>query len=314
MPDTYLIVGGGPVGTETATRLRDAGHTVTVATRSGTRPELDGVRRMALDASDPAALTAAAAGARALFNCANPPDYTTWAQVWPPLAESLLTAAERTGATLVTAAALYPYGPVDGPMVEATPDRATDERGRLRAGMWAEAKSRHEAGRIRAVEVRGSDYLGAGVRNNGHISRHIPAAVRGKAAWVLGDPDLPHTWTDVHDMGWALVTVADRPDTWGQVWHAPSHHPRTQRAALTGALAAVDRPPVPMHTLPRPLLSLVGVVQPLVREINRSSWMFRRAYVMDSTLSQERLGLAPSPWADICRRTAEGNLAPVTGA
>ena len=53
---------------------------------------------MTADASDPGALTA---GHRpvpaALFNCANPTDYTTWEEVWPPLAESLLTAAERTG-------------------------------------------------------------------------------------------------------------------------------------------------------------------------------------------------------------------------
>ena len=62
-------------------------------------------------------------------------------------------------------------------MTEGDPDRATDEKGRIRAGMWAEAKARHDAGRIRAVEARASDYLGAGIGGNGHITRHVPAAV-----------------------------------------------------------------------------------------------------------------------------------------
>ena len=184
MTKTYVIVGAGPVGRHTAEVLRERGDEVRLVTRSG-RVQLDGVESVAADASDPEALTRLTEGAAALFNCANPTDYTTWEQVWPPLAESLLTTAERTGATLVTASCLYPYGPTDAPMVEGQPDAATDHKGRLRAGMWAEAKSRHEAGRLRAVEVRGADYVGAGVGANGHITRHLPTATQGQGR--LGD-------------------------------------------------------------------------------------------------------------------------------
>ena len=143
MSKTYVIVGAGPVGRHTAEVLRARGDEVRLVTRSG-RVRLDGVESVAADASDPEALTRLSEGAAALFNCANPVDYTTWEQIWPPLAESLLTAAERSGATLVTASCLYPYGPTDTPMVEGQPDAATDHKGRLRAGMWAEARSRHE--------------------------------------------------------------------------------------------------------------------------------------------------------------------------
>lgn len=307
MVEKSVIVGGGPVGTETARQLVAAGHEVTVVTRSGRRPDVPGVRRVGVDASDAGALARIAEGAGTLFNCANPPDYTHWARVWPPLAASLLTVAERTGATLVTASSLYGYGPVDRPMKEGDPDRASDPLGRIRAGMWAEARARHEAGRIRAVEVRAADYLGSGVGDNGHITRHLPTAVRGRAAWVVGSPDLPHTWTDVLDVARALAAVAARPDTWGRVWHAPSREPRSQREVLTEVLAAIDRPPVRMFTMPKPALSLVGRFVPLVAQLNQMGYMFRRPYVMESTLTQQTLGLAPTPWPEICRRTADGN-------
>lgn len=311
MSNTYVIVGAGPVGRHTAEVLRDRGDLVRVVTRSG-RVQLDGVQSIAADASDAVALTRIAEGAAAVVNCANPTDYTTWEQVWPPLAESLLTAAERTGATLVTASCLYPYGPTTAPMVEGQPDAATDRKGRLRAGMWAEAKARHDAGRIRAVEVRGSDYVGAGVGQNGHVTRHLATAVDGKAAWVIGKPDLPHSWTDVLDMARTLVAVSDQADTWGQVWHAPTNAPRSQREALTDVLAAGGLDPVAVRAIPLPVLRGLALVSPLMREIADLAYMWTRAYVLDSTRTEQVLRLHPTPWAEVCRRTFDGNLVPVS--
>ena len=306
MTKTYVIVGAGPIGRHTAELLRDRGDQVRLVTRSG-HVQLDGVESVAADASDAVALTRLTEGAAALFNCANPTDYTVWEEIWPPLAESLLTAAESTGATLVTASCLYPYGPTDAPMVEGQPDAATDHKGRLRAGMWAEAKSRHDAGRLHAVEVRGADYVGAGVGANGHITRHLPTATKGKTAWVIGRPDLPHSWTDVLDMARTLVAVADDPEVWGQVWHAPTNAPRTQCEALTEVLAAGGNAPVAVRSLPRPVLSGLALINGQMREVAELSYMWKRPYVLDSSRTQDVLGLAPSPWDEICRRTAEGN-------
>lgn len=310
---TAVVVGAGPVGREVARVLAEAGHGVTVVTRSGRASGVDGVRAVAADASDPDALAAVTQGADALLNCANPRDYTMWEQVWPPLARSLLSTAERTGATLVTAASLYPYGPVDGPMTEGLPDVATDHKGRLRARMWADTKAAHDAGRVRAVEVRASDYLGAGVGQNGHVSRQVPTAAQGRTAWMIGDPDLPHTFTDVTDMARTLAAVAFHESTWGQVWHAVSPPPSTQRAALTGALAALGRPPVAVRGIPVPAVRAVGLVSPLMREIGQLGYMFARPYVMSSDRTRAVLGLEPSPWEDILRRTGEGNLPAAVG-
>ena len=307
MSGHFVVVGAGPVGTETAQQLTAGGDRVTVVTRSGTGPALPSVTRVAADASDPERLTELTRGATALISCANPTDYTQWERLWPPLWDSILTAAERSGVPLVAASSLYLYGPVDGPMTESLPAAATDHKGRLRAGMWLEAMRRHDAGRIGYVEVRGSDYAGRGVGGNGHLSRQVPTARKGKTAWVIDSPDQPHTWTDVKDMARTLVAVATREDTWGRAWHAPSNPPRTQREALTDVLAAVGRPPVRMVGIPAVALRALGVAMPLLRELGQISYMFTRPYVMDSAAAQTELGLVPTPWAEVCRRTAEGN-------
>lgn len=304
MSDRHVIVGAGPVGIETAKVLSARGSEVVMLSRSGRGPELPGVSRRAVDASDASALGEAAEGAAALYNCANPGDYTQWEKVWPPLAGSLLLAAERTGATLVTAGSLYPYGPVEVPMTEELPAAATDHKGRLRATMTADAMALHRAGRIHAVEVRGSDYVGVGVGKNGHLTRNLPRAAAGKGVWVMGSPDQPHSWTDVQDMGRTLVAAADRPSSWGRIWHAPTNAPRTQRQALTDVLATIGKPPVPVRAMPLRTLRLIGRVHPLTGELVQMSYQFTRLYVLDSKAAQQEFGLAPTPWDEVCARTA----------
>ncbi len=157
MNERHVVVGAGPVGLATAELLVEQHQEVLLISRSGAGPEIAGVRREAADASDAGRLTELAQGAVAIYNCVNPPSYDVWPEFWPSVAAAFLEAAERSGAVLVTAAALYPYGPVAGPMVEGMADAATTKKALIRGGMWAEAKRRHDDGRIKAVEVRGSD-------------------------------------------------------------------------------------------------------------------------------------------------------------
>src|SRR6478752_7983064 len=117
MNERHVVVGAGPVGLATAEQLVEQGRDVVLVSRSGAGPELAGVRREAADVADAERLVELAQGAATLYNCVNPPSYTVWPQFWPPVAAAFLAAAERTGATLVTASCLYGYGPVDEPMV-----------------------------------------------------------------------------------------------------------------------------------------------------------------------------------------------------
>ena len=66
-------------------------------------------------------------------------------------------------------------------MTEDLPDAASGTKGAVRAQMWAEAKARHDAGQIRAVEVRGSDYLGPDVTERTHPAWSRPKALTGQA-------------------------------------------------------------------------------------------------------------------------------------
>lgn len=303
----HVVVGAGPVGLATARELvaRQAGEVVLVS-RSGTGVDVPGACRTACDASDAAALTELAAGALALYNCVNPPSYGVWSAWWPPVAAAFLAAAERSGAVLVTASNLYGYGPLPDPtvpMVEGMPDAATGTKGRLRAQMWSDARAAHDAGRLRAAEVRGSDYLGPDV-----VTAHIPMVVRralaGRPVRVFGRADQPHAFTDVRDMARTLVAVAARPGAQGRVWHAPTNPAVTQEQAVADVCRSVGREPVRVRPWPRALLGVGGTAVPVLRELRETVYQFERPYLLDASAAHRELGLAPTPWEEVCHATA----------
>lgn len=304
--DRHVVVGAGPVGRHVASLLAARGSSVTVVTRSGRDTGVPGVRHVALDASDADALSRVVEGSHVLYNCANPGDYTQWERVWPPLAASLLTAAERSRAVYAITGNLYPYGPVDAPMTEDLPDAATDHKGVLRARLWADALAAHRDGRVRAVEVRSSDFMGPGVGGNGHVSRVVPAASRGKAVTMMGRTDLPHTFTDVQDAARTLVAAAEDPGAHGRTWHTPSNAPRSQEQALTDVLASAGLPPVRVRSLRGAGLAAVGLFSPLMRELRELIYQWERPYVLDDSAARARFGIEPTPWDEVCRRTAGG--------
>jgi nucleoside-diphosphate-sugar epimerase len=150
--------------------------------------------------------------------------------------------------------------------------------------------------------------MGPGV-GMAHIPQVLPRALKGKPVRVFGSADQPHSWTDVRDMGRALVALVADESIWGRVWHAPTNEPRTQAEAVADCCRSVGRDPVKVRAYPRALLSVGGVVVPILREMRETVYQFERPYVLDSSAIEAELGLKPTPWDEVCRATAESAAA-----
>ncbi|NGO72991.1 NAD-dependent epimerase/dehydratase family protein [Streptomyces boncukensis] len=314
----HIVIGYGPAGAATARHLAERGCTVRVITRSG-RPAGPGagsaepeaanaepeIEHIALDATARGELTAAVRGATALYACAGTP-YQHWARDFPPLAAALCAAAEESGALLVLLSNLYGYGPVDGELTEELPLAATGTKGRVRAEVWQRARELHEAGRIRAVEVRASDFFGPGVTDGGHLAaRVVPRVLRGKPVTVLGDPDAPHSWTYLPDLARALAEVAGNEDAWGRAWHAPTAPARSAREMVGGLAEQAGVDTVPVRGMSGGTLRLLGLFSPLLRELREVSYQFDRPFVLDSGAYTDRFTVRATPAAEQFAQTAD---------
>ena len=296
----HVIVGAGAVGSAAALLLAGRGEQVRVVSRRGTGPEHPAIERVAADATDADRLTELSAGAAAVYNCANPP-YHQWFTDWPPLAAALLTSAERSGAVLATMSNLYGYGPVAGPITLQTPLAATHPKLRLREQFWQDALAACRAGRVRATEVRASDYIEQNSLLSTAIGKPLLAGSRAYSPWPL---DVPHSWTSIRDCAHALVTVAADERSLGQPWMVPTGPALTVRQ-LAARFAEVNgaRPPR-LTVIPYPVMWAAGLFNPMIKELRITRYQFTVPFVLDSSATTQLFGLRPTPLDDTLRDAA----------
>jgi len=301
----HVIIGAGSIGTNVARLLTERGESVRIVTRSGSGPEHPLIERVAADASDPVRLTELSRGAKVIYHCANPPSYTQWERLLPPLQTAMIAAAKTNDAVLALTGSLYAYGPQPGGrMNEHTPMAATGRKGRLRRRMWEQAL----AAGIRTVEVRGADYIGKDAA--GIYSMLIePAVKKGRAAWITGHLDMPHTFTFNGDMARALVTLAEQERAWGRAWHVPSPPAVTIRELARHYASAAGRPPIRLVQMPRFVMRLAGLVVPIAREVAEMDYQWYAPFHMDATETARTFGLTATD-LDTAIRNQVGNLNP----
>jgi nucleoside-diphosphate-sugar epimerase len=302
---THVVLGAaGGTGSAVVRELAARGHPVRAVTRSGATESPEGVERLAADVGTTEGARRACEGAAVVYHCAQPP-YTKWPELFPPMTSAILDGAAAAGAKLVFADNLYVYGPPDGPMTEETPMRAQGKKGRTRIEMADAVLGAHAAGRLRCTIGRSSDYYGAGGTTS-TVGENImrPALSRKRTRW-LGSLDQPHTLNYLEDMARALVTLGERGVADGQVWHLPAAEPLTGREFLALLFEAAGRPPK-IGVATRPMIRIVGLFNPLLREVNETLYQFERPFVSDASKFQRAFGpFDPTPHPEAVGRTVE---------
>jgi nucleoside-diphosphate-sugar epimerase len=301
----HVVLGArGGTGSAVVRELVARGLPVRAVTRSGAADVPAGVEQVGADVATPDEARRACAGAAVVYHCAQP-DYTKWVDLFPSLTQSVLDGVAAAGAKLVFADNLYVYGPPDGPMTEESPQRATGPKGRVRIEMADAVLHAHADGTLRSTIGRSSDYYGPRGTGTTAGDNIMKPALRGRRARWLGSLDQPHTLNYLDDMARALVTLGERDEADGQVWHLPAAEPLTGRQFLALVYEAAGQRPRP-GVAARPMVRLVGVFNPLVRELNETLYQFERPFVSDASRFKGAFGpFDPTPHAEAVRRTVD---------
>jgi nucleoside-diphosphate-sugar epimerase len=129
--------------------------------------------------------------------------------------------------------------------------------------------------------------------------------VRGTRARWLGSLDPPHTLNYAEDMARALVTLGQRDEADGQVWHLPAAEPLTGRQFLALAFEAAGHPPK-IGVASRPMIRIAGLFNPLLRELNETLYQYERPFVSDSSKFEGAFGpFEPTPHPEALTRTVD---------
>jgi nucleoside-diphosphate-sugar epimerase len=308
--ELHVVFGSGPVGRAVMNVLSAKGKRIRLIKRSGQAAGLPGgVEVVQGDATDVTSTREVCKGATHVYDCTGPPDYHKWPEQYPPLRRGVMAGAAANDAKLIILDNLYMYGPHGGaPMTEDMPMRGEGRRTTPRQQMTAEFFEAHESGKVRLVIARASDFFGPRVENAILSGDAFRAALAGKKAQVFGDPDTPHTYSYMPDVGKALVLLGERDEALGQAWHVPNPETVTTREFLQIAGEEIGQPvqmQVMNKTLMRLLLPVIGIFNPQLRGYSENFYIFNEPYIVDHSKFERAFGdaLQPTPLREAIKTT-----------
>lgn len=291
-----IILGTGPLGLHIMQVLSEKGEWVTLVNRSGNVDQKlpENVEVVAGDATDSSVVLRICKGADKVFHCAMPA-YTEWAEKFPALTQGILEGVKPTGAKLIYCDNLYMYGDTQGgELNENLPDKATGHKGKVRAAMAKSLMEAHKKGEVQVVIGRGSDFFGPNVINAALGGPFFEAALSGKPANLLGNVDLPHTFTYIKDFAKALVTLSENDHAFGQVWHIPNA-PTTTTRQLVNLVEKEIGQSIKVRAAKRFMVGLLGLFNPILKEMKEMMYEWEQPYVVNHGKFERAFGMDFTP-------------------
>ncbi len=302
-PNLHVVVGLGAVGRAVVNELVDRGFPVRAVARQPVAGLSRAVEVVEADITNPDAARRAMTGATVVYHAASAP-YHRWPELLPPLMRGVLGGAAATGARIVYADNLYAYGPFDGPLTEDLPSRATGPNGRVRATLADQLMGAHAAGSVRATIGRASDYYGPWGRQSTAGERLFDPALAGRSTQVLGNPDLPHTFTYLGDFARGLVTLGTHDEAIGEVWHVPSAETLSTREFARLVFETAGQLPK-LSVMPSPLLTVLALLSPTLRAVKEQQYQREAPWVVDHSKFARAFGAETTPHGEAITATLD---------
>ncbi len=291
------VFGYGPTGEATVERLLARGQAVRVAQRKRPANLPAGASFITCDALNADDVKRAVSGAeQAVITVGFEYRGDFWKVVWPKAMRNFIAAAEIENIRMVMIDSLYMYGPQREPLHEDMPLTSYGKKPAVRAEVTRIWQKAAREGRIRFAALCAPDFYGAGVGRSHIGDTGLAAIARGKAATMLMNPDQPHAFAYMPDIARAVLSLLDAgDDAFNQVWHVPCAPTRTARELMQIGADAVGQK-LKVMTIPGPVLSMLGLVVPFMREYAEMSFTWNRPYHVDATKFSRRFWSDATPF------------------
>ena len=302
-----LFGAAGAIGQSIAAALRQAGRPYRVVGRSRTsltqsfghdpRAEI-----VTWNPDDPASVRAAAHGIDTIV-------YLVGVNYWqfelhPQLMAKTLVGAVAEGVERVLLiGTVYPYG-------RARPDRGREDhprephtfKGKMRKAQEDLLLEADAAGRIKGAVLRLPDFYGPDV-DKSFLHGAFVAATTGKAANLIGPLGKPHEFVFVPDVGPVVARLIATPAAWGHVWHLAGAGVTSQQAMVDEISRQAGRP-VTVRAAGKWLLRVLGVFNPLMREMVEMHYLLTEPVILDDSAVQKLIGpIAKTPYPEGIQQT-----------
>ncbi|MDF2883698.1 MAG: dependent epimerase/dehydratase family [Clostridiaceae bacterium] len=279
--ELHVVLGAsGAIGQAVISELKLKGLSIRAVYRTKRTAEIDAFNADLLNLNQ---TINAVKGAAYVYLCIGIPYKSKyWLSQWPKIMENVITACEKTRATLIFFDDVYMYGPspLKVPFNESHNQSPVSEKGFARKKTSDLLMEAHNAGRIKAVIGRSADFYGPNAVNSSFYSGFLERMLLGKSPVSLSRINVKHTYAYTLDNGRALVALALDKETYGQVWHLPASEPVTIEEAVI-KINHILCTNYKVLMIPGFIQPIIGLIVPIIKEAREMIYQFNNPYIID---------------------------------
>jgi nucleoside-diphosphate-sugar epimerase len=240
------------------------------------------------DPAKPETAAAALKGIRTLVYLVGVP-YTDF-RLHPVLFEQVLTAAIEQGVErCVLVGTVYPFGLAQMSLVrEDHPRNPHTFKGQMRKQQEDILLAADAAGRIRGTILRLPDFYGPNV-DRSYLSSLFQAAAQQKTAQLIGPLNTPHEFAYIPDAAQILFRLIQEDGAYGHTWNLAGSGKITL-AEVVKLVESITGKPVRKFVVGKRMLQLVGLFNPLLREVAEMHYLITQPLFLDDSALTNLLG------------------------
>ncbi|HET8869700.1 MAG TPA: NAD-dependent epimerase/dehydratase family protein [Aquabacterium sp.] len=230
-----------------------------------------------------------------IFHGLNPPKYQRWRELALPMLDHTLTAARRTGASVLFPGNIYNYSPdVASPISEHAPQVPQTRKGQVRVEMEERLKQASQQG-VRVRVVRAGDFFGRAGPSNWFSTVMIKPNQPVERITLLSDSDVGHAWAYLPDLAEAFYRLAKAESQLGafEAFHFQGHWIENDAHWVSALKHVTGRANLKVRHLPWRWIAWMAPWIGLMREIHEMRYLWRTALALDNRKLVSFIGTEP---------------------
>jgi len=222
-----------------------------------------------------------------------------WQVIWPVVMKNVLEACKQHHVKLVFFDNIYMYDSQHiAHMTEDTPINPSSKKGTVRAQISQMLMDEVEKGTIQGLIARSADFYGPDNQQSMLIETVFKNLKNGKKASWLGGVNFKHSFTYTPDAAKATALLGNTEKAFNQVWHLPTaSNPLTGKQWIEAFASKMQLPPK-LQVAGKTLVRIIGLFNPLMKELVEMMYQYDRDYVFDSSKIENEFGVHPTSYVE----------------
>jgi nucleoside-diphosphate-sugar epimerase len=211
-------------------------------------------------------------------------------ELHPVLMRQTLDAAIAEGLQqMLLVGTVYPYGRAQATSArEDHPREPHTFKGKMRKQQEDLLIEADAAGKIRGTVLRLPDFYGPRVKNS-FLDSLFTAAATGGTANLIAPIDRPHQFIYVPDAGATVLDLLRHPEAHGRWWHLAGDGTASIQQ-IVAMVSEIVAHPVKTRVVGTTMLRLIGLFQPVMRELVEMNYLLTDPFIMDDSALRTLLG------------------------